>query len=58
MPNDCLSGGQLHYDWDKITVTRLNESHLTYATTPLSVVTLRPWPLYAQVATTRDPSLA
>jgi len=25
--NDCLTGGQLHYDWDKITVTWLNESH-------------------------------
>jgi len=30
--NDCLTGDQLHYDWDKITVTRrgttgLNESH-------------------------------
>ena len=48
--NDCLNGGQLHYDWDKITVTRLNHI-LTSATAPSSVglpVTLRPWLPYLQ----------
>jgi len=34
--NDCLTGGQLHYDWDnKITVTQLNHI-LTSTTTPSS----------------------
>jgi len=33
--NDCLTGGQLHYDWDMIIVTRLNYI-LTSATTPSS----------------------
>jgi len=33
--SDCLTGSQLHYDWDKITVTHLNHI-LTSATTPSS----------------------
>jgi len=31
--NDSLTGGQLHYDWDKVTVTQLNHI-LTSVTTP------------------------
>jgi len=33
--NDCLTSSQLHYDWDKITVTRLNHI-LASATSPSS----------------------
>jgi len=34
--NDCQTGGHLHYDWDKITVTWLNHI-LTSVTTPVSI---------------------
>jgi len=30
--NICLTGGQLHYDWDKITVTWLNHSSFSALT--------------------------
>ena len=46
--NDSLTGGQLHYDWNKITVSLGWITFWRLRWLPRLPVTLQPWPFYSQ----------